>query len=74
LTPSSLRGTRSRHSPAKEFPEKAPQVIHDLTNNPAEQLNPRVARAIATTQPTSMREIANAYGRSSKEADTAGAI
>jgi len=56
---------------SKEFPKKAPQIIHDLTTNPAEQLNPKIARAVATTQPTSMREIANAYGNAFKEADTA---
>jgi mono/diheme cytochrome c family protein len=54
----------------KEFPQKAPQIIHDLTTDPSKPLNANVAHAIATTQPTSMREIAAAYGNIFKEVDT----
>jgi len=55
---------------SKEFPVKAPQIIQQLTTDSAHPLNPKIARAIATTQPT-MRDVALAYGNVFKEADSA---
>jgi hypothetical protein len=53
--------------PEKEFAQQAPQVIQQLATQP---VNPKVARAIATTQPT-MRDVAAAYGNVFQEADKA---
>ena len=57
--------------PADEFKAKAPDVIKALSAGEKNKLNPLVARAFAGAAPTSMKDVAVAYGKLIADADKA---
>jgi hypothetical protein len=49
--------------PAGEFTVKTPALLKQFANDSPPRVNPLVLKALATTRPTSMRDVAQTYGK-----------